>query len=212
MAYECLKGAPPFSHGQIEFQIMNKQSEPLTEVSTTGSLPVGVNGLAACSTSIAASVMAGLAKKPEDRPATCAAVLERNDFSRNERKEAGEPRSVAALKGLAAAAALVLVAAGGIILYSQRQHQHTEARRSTRIIGYISTQAAKASNSGKTARTGPQRTSARRSLKIPATTSGGAIPWATSAWATPGWRATDLNRAFGLVQITLRPVVKVLMH
>ena len=58
MVYECLKGEPPFSHGQIEFQIMNKRP----------ALPPG-------GTQLVASVMAGLAKKPEDRPATCAAVL-----------------------------------------------------------------------------------------------------------------------------------------
>jgi len=71
MVYECLKGEPPFSHGQIEFQIINKQPEPLT-------------GKAAI---LAAGVMSGLAKKPEDRPATCAAVLEGSGFSHNERKE-----------------------------------------------------------------------------------------------------------------------------
>ena len=43
--------------------------------------------------------MAALAKKPENRPHTCAAVLEGNDFSRKERKETGGPRSVAALGG-----------------------------------------------------------------------------------------------------------------
>ena len=78
MVYECLKGEPPFSRGNIEFQIMNKQPEPLTDASTTGSLPVGVNGRDARSPSVAASVMSGLAKKPEDRPKTCAAVLEGN--------------------------------------------------------------------------------------------------------------------------------------
>ena len=60
MAYECLKGEPPFSHGQIEFQIMNKEPGPL---------PGGPR-------SVAAAIMAGLAKKPEDRPSTCAGVLE----------------------------------------------------------------------------------------------------------------------------------------
>ena len=58
MAYECLKGEPPFSHGQIEFQIMNKAPEPLPR-----------------NDAISASIMSGLAKKPEDRPTTCAAVL-----------------------------------------------------------------------------------------------------------------------------------------
>jgi hypothetical protein len=65
MAYECLKGEPPFSHGQIEFQIMNKQPDP----------PPG-------GTQLVASVMAGLAKKPADRPESCAAVLEGKDSNR----------------------------------------------------------------------------------------------------------------------------------
>ena len=61
MAYECLKGEPPFVRGQIEFQILNEQPE---------SPPGG--------TQLVASVMFGLAKKPEDRPRNCAAVLEGN--------------------------------------------------------------------------------------------------------------------------------------
>ncbi len=59
MAYECLKGEPPFVRGSIEDQIKNKQPEPLTG-----------NAI------LTAGIMAGLAKKPEGRPATCAAVLE----------------------------------------------------------------------------------------------------------------------------------------
>ena len=70
MAYECLKGEPPFSRGQIEFQIMNKQPEP----------PPG-------GTQLVASVMSGLAKKPSDRPPTCSAVLEGNSLSRVEHVE-----------------------------------------------------------------------------------------------------------------------------
>ena len=88
MAFECLKGEPPFCRGNIEFQILNKAPEPLVEFSTTGSLPDGVNGQAVRSTSIAASVMAGLAKKPADRPPTCAAVLEGWGFSHKDHKEA----------------------------------------------------------------------------------------------------------------------------
>ena len=57
MAYECLKGEPPFVRGAIEDQIKNKPPEPL---------PRG---------RFCASVMAGLAKKPEDRPLRCEAVL-----------------------------------------------------------------------------------------------------------------------------------------
>ena len=59
MVYECLKGEPPFVRGQIEFQILNEQPES----------PQG-------GTQLVASVMSGLAKKPEDRPRNCAAVLE----------------------------------------------------------------------------------------------------------------------------------------
>ena len=54
MAYECMKGAPPFVRGAIEDQIKNKIPDPLPN---------------------SPSVMAGLAKKPEDRPPSCAAVL-----------------------------------------------------------------------------------------------------------------------------------------
>jgi len=57
MAYECLKGEPPFTRGAIEDQIKNKMPAPLPE--------------GAC----AALIMSGLAKNQEERPATCAAVL-----------------------------------------------------------------------------------------------------------------------------------------
>ena len=70
MAYECMKGEPPFVRGQVEYQIDNDPPEPLPE-----------------GTPIAAGVMAGLAKKPEDRPASCMAVIEGNGFGRAERAE-----------------------------------------------------------------------------------------------------------------------------
>ena len=60
MAYECLAGEPPFSRGQIEWQIMNKAPEPLAE---------GVGE------ALRAGILAGLAKEAKDRPATCAGVL-----------------------------------------------------------------------------------------------------------------------------------------
>ena len=58
MAYECMKGEPPFVRGAIEDQIKNKQPDP----------PPG-------GTQLVASVMAGLAKKPEDRPETCSSIV-----------------------------------------------------------------------------------------------------------------------------------------
>ena len=76
MAYECLKGEPPFVRGAIEDQIKNKVPEPLPE------------GLTGESAILAAGVMSGLAKKPEDRPATCLAMLDGKDLGRVELAEA----------------------------------------------------------------------------------------------------------------------------
>ena len=59
MAYECLKGEPPFVRGGIEDQIKNKKPEPLG--------PQSAN--------CGQGVMAGLAKSPESRPETCVMVL-----------------------------------------------------------------------------------------------------------------------------------------
>ena len=116
MAYECLKGEPPFSRGQIEYQIDNDQPETLR---SDGALAIGI--------------MAGLAKKPEDRPATCVAVLE-GDFSgrvervdgvggarrpaepvgsRVPRDRSGGPRSAAVVKGILSTALLAALAGGG---------------------------------------------------------------------------------------------------
>ncbi len=60
MAYECLAGEPPFCRGAIEDQIKNKTPEALPE-------DVGE--------ALRAGIMAGLAKGPEGRPGSCAAVL-----------------------------------------------------------------------------------------------------------------------------------------
>ena len=61
MAYECLAGEPPFSRGQIEYQI--DHDEP-------AALPAGAAGEA-----LRQGVMSGLSKDPEKRPASCADVL-----------------------------------------------------------------------------------------------------------------------------------------
>ncbi|MBO7482952.1 MAG: serine/threonine protein kinase [Kiritimatiellae bacterium] len=58
MAYECLKGEPPFVRGALEDQIKTKAPDPL-----------------AGGTRLCASVMSALAKVPEDRPQSCLAVL-----------------------------------------------------------------------------------------------------------------------------------------
>lgn len=58
MAYECLKGEPPFSRGQVEFQILNKEPEPLPGESV-----------------LARSILRGLAKAPVARPEKCIGVV-----------------------------------------------------------------------------------------------------------------------------------------
>ena len=63
MAYECLKGEPPFVRGAIEDQIKNEPPEPLV-------------GRGVLAEPLIVGVMAGLAKTPEGRPATCVGVLE----------------------------------------------------------------------------------------------------------------------------------------
>ena len=66
MLYECLNGEPPFSRGNVEYQIMNKMPEPL------GSHII-ISGL----------VMQGVAKKPQDRPRNCAAVFDGDALRRD---------------------------------------------------------------------------------------------------------------------------------
>ena len=79
MVYECLKGEPPFCRGAIEDQIKNKEPEPLVGRVVLNA-PSG-GGLGTDRPTIADAVMRGLAKKPEDRPKSCAAVVERRDFN-----------------------------------------------------------------------------------------------------------------------------------
>jgi TPR repeat protein len=82
MAYECLAGRPPFSRGQIEWQIVNDAPEELPE-SVGDELRQGV--------------MAGLAKEAGKRPGSCAGVLGRTgkDGDSESRKADHESRFVA---------------------------------------------------------------------------------------------------------------------
>ncbi len=61
MAYECLAGRPPFSRGQIEYQIDHDMPELLEEGVASKGLREGIH--------------AGLAKEAEVRPGSCAGVL-----------------------------------------------------------------------------------------------------------------------------------------
>jgi hypothetical protein len=86
MAYECLKGEPPFVRGSIEDQIKNK-------------IPDSPVGRGVPTMPLVAGIMAGLAKKPEDRPPTCAAILE-GDVSRVERVERVEGTGIEVWKSV----------------------------------------------------------------------------------------------------------------
>ena len=122
MVYECLKGEPPFVRGAIEDQIKNKAPEPL---------PGG--------TRFVASVLAGLAKNPKGRPATCAAVLEGDDLTqRREDTEAqnggaGAPRDRSgnggALKAFTVASIIALAVVGGWWYSNQKQEEARMAER-----------------------------------------------------------------------------------
>ena len=106
MAYECLKGEPPFVRGAIEDQIKNKEPESLR---SDGALAVGI--------------ISGLAKKPESRPPTCAAVLE----GAVSRSGAETRRNIAgiALSIIGIATSLLIV--GGVLWH--REVQQKEAQR-----------------------------------------------------------------------------------
>ena len=58
MVYECLNGAPPFTSGEIAYQILNEKPLPLS------------GGMC-----FVTSIMVGLAKKPEGRPRNCMMVF-----------------------------------------------------------------------------------------------------------------------------------------
>ena len=91
MAYECLTGRPPFSRGQIEYQIEHDMPEPLDP------------HFANCGP----GVMAGLEKTPEARPATCAAVLLAEAQGKGSDMSTIKPRLAAVLLSALAVVALV---------------------------------------------------------------------------------------------------------
>ena len=93
MAYECLKGEPPFCRGAIEDQIKHKIPDPLPG-----------------NDSLSKGVMRGLAKRPEERPKTCLAVL---DYA--EPRNNAETQSGRAARPLAAAEAQRRTQSGGAV-------------------------------------------------------------------------------------------------
>ncbi|MBP5319970.1 MAG: protein kinase, partial [Kiritimatiellae bacterium] len=108
MVYECLTGSPPFTRGDISDQIKNKTPDPL---------PAGIG--------IAPSVMAGLAKNPGGRPATCAGVLSgRGVASRG----GAVTRRRGGGKSILVAAALLALIAGGGAWYARQSREASRAR------------------------------------------------------------------------------------
>ena len=62
MCYECLKGEPPFTRGEIDYQILNEN-------------PMALMGR----TQLVVAIMTGLAKRPENRPSNCSAFFYAGD-------------------------------------------------------------------------------------------------------------------------------------
>ena len=79
MAYECLKGEPPFARGQIEYQIDHDAPEPLEEGVASKALREGI--------------LAGLAKEPDGRPGSCAGVLAKGGASQGGASTPCEPEN-----------------------------------------------------------------------------------------------------------------------
>lgn len=102
MAYECLTGRPPFVHGAVEDQIRNKAPAPLVGSGTLNS-------------SLVPSVMSGLAKSPEERPSSCAAVIKRGDSEKvADLLSISQPRRFIGKMFLSVLVILVVIAIGAV--------------------------------------------------------------------------------------------------
>ena len=126
MVYECLKGEPPFVRGAIEDQIKNKRPNPLPTEILTGKAAI-----------LAAGAMAGLAKKTQDRPPTCAAVLEGSGdpAASPNPQQPGDSRSRAPTVAVTIFVVTLLVAvAGGAwwMIAGRTRHFHVRETTDTR--------------------------------------------------------------------------------
>ena len=112
MCYECLKGEPPFTKGEIAYQIINERPEAL------------VGGM-----SLAGPIMAGLAKNPVDRPKKCIGVLGaeyvsqecKNDGTTNELNGSNVRRKKIALAGFLLAVGVVALSCWGVLAYRMKR-------------------------------------------------------------------------------------------
>jgi len=118
MVYECLTGAPPFVRGLVEDQIKSKIPTPIDP------------HIAICG-----SVMAGLAKSAEARPASCAAVLKRVEGLGNRVEGLGTTTNYVLVALLAAG---LVFAGGGFWWYSERKQdrirQEAESGRQRELV------------------------------------------------------------------------------
>ena len=137
MAYECLKGNPPFERGQIEYQIEHDTPTPLGE------------HIAICS-----QVMAGLEKTPEARPATCAAVLEKEAKSRGVGDGAPARRSRIAVVLLGVFALVALIGVVGWFLRQKSMSDELAAERARQVENAMREAARQKAEAEKTSKRG----------------------------------------------------------
>ena len=65
MCYECLSGNPPFTRGEIAYQILNEKPTPLVDAKK-----------------LAEPILAGLSKRPGSRPKSCLDILCEKSYSK----------------------------------------------------------------------------------------------------------------------------------
>ena len=108
MCYECLSGNPPFTKGEIAYQILNDKPAPLI-----GQMQFVM------------AVMAGLAKRPEERPNDCMLVLPDEDDNIRHYPRKALSKHVGMLHivmGVAIVAGIVAVGIYYITTYKDKRH------------------------------------------------------------------------------------------
>jgi len=122
--YECLAGHAPFHRGEIGFQIVNNEPPPLREPPSK----------------LKSAILRGLAKKGEDRPKSCAALVSgeaplRRAAGRKSRGERGSARSDGSRRrwGMALALLLLLLLGGGIAVLATQDGDDPPPKRETAV-------------------------------------------------------------------------------
>ena len=105
MAYECLKGEPPFTRGEIAYQILNEK-------------PMSLMG----EVQLVTAVMTGLAKKPENRPKNCAAVLGLQDYFGHDVCKSDRSRKILWAAGVVLSVIGVTLLCWGVFAYNKGKY------------------------------------------------------------------------------------------